>query len=130
MNVLEDSPALIALCEEFNLASINRGPLAMGLLTGKFSAGAALPTDDVRGRHSPEWMRYFKNGQPNSAWLKKLEAVRDILTSEGRTASSGSVGLAWAKSSGRYRFRFQNHRPGRRKLSCLAPRAADGGTNA
>jgi aryl-alcohol dehydrogenase-like predicted oxidoreductase len=25
MNVLEDNPALIALCEEFNLASINRG---------------------------------------------------------------------------------------------------------
>ena len=43
MNVLDDNPALIALCEEFNLASINRGPLAMGLLTGKFSAGATLP---------------------------------------------------------------------------------------
>ncbi|MGB7836801.1 MAG: aldo/keto reductase [Terrimicrobiaceae bacterium] len=98
MNVLEDSPALIALCEEFNLASINRGPLAMGLLTGKFSAGAALPTDDVRGRHSPEWMRYFKNGQPNSAWLKKLEAVRDILTSEGRTLAQGALAWLWARS--------------------------------
>ena len=74
MNVLEDNPALIALCEEFNVVSINRGPREMGLLTGKFSAGAALPIDDVRGRHSPEWMRYFKNGQPNPVWLKKLEA--------------------------------------------------------
>jgi hypothetical protein len=36
----------------------------MGLLTGKFSAGAALPIDDVRGRHSPEWMRYFKMANP------------------------------------------------------------------
>ena len=64
INVLDDNPALVAICEEFNLASINRGPLAMGLLTGKFSAGATLPIDDVRGRHSPEWMGYFKMAKP------------------------------------------------------------------
>jgi aryl-alcohol dehydrogenase-like predicted oxidoreductase len=98
MNVLDDNPALIALCEEFNLASINRGPLAMGLLTGKFSAGETLPIDDVRGRHSPEWMRYFKNGQPNPVWLKKLEAVRDILTSEGRTLAQGALAWLWGRS--------------------------------
>ncbi len=98
MNVLDDNPALIALCEEFNLASINRGPLAMGLLTGKFSAGATLPIDDVRGRHSPEWMRYFTNGQPNPVWLKKLEAVRDILSSEGRTLAQGALAWLWGRS--------------------------------
>ena len=98
MNVLDDNPALIALCEEFNLASINRGPLAMGLLTGKFGAGATLPIDDVRGRHSPEWMRYFKDGQPNPVWLKKLEAVRDILTSQGRTLAQGALAWLWGRS--------------------------------
>jgi aryl-alcohol dehydrogenase-like predicted oxidoreductase len=98
MNVLDDNPVLIALCEEFNLASINRGPLAMGLLTGKFGAGATLPIDDVRGRHSPEWMRYFKDGQPNPAWLKKLEAVRDILTSQGRTLAQGALAWLWGRS--------------------------------
>jgi aryl-alcohol dehydrogenase-like predicted oxidoreductase len=98
INVLDDNPALVAVCEEFSLASINRGPLAMGLLTGKFSTGATLPIDDVRGRHSPEWMGYFKSGQPNPLWLKKLEAVRDILTSEGRTLAQGALAWLWARS--------------------------------
>ena len=98
INVLDDNPALVAICEEFNLASINRGPLAMGLLTGKFSTRATLPIDDVRGRHSPEWMGYFKNGQPNPLWLKKLEAVREILTSEGRTLAQGALAWLWARS--------------------------------
>jgi aryl-alcohol dehydrogenase-like predicted oxidoreductase len=98
MNVLDDNPAVITLCEEFNLASINRGPLAMGLLTGKFSAGANLAVDDVRGRNSPEWMRYFKNGQPNPVWLKKLEALHDILTTEGRTLAQGALAWLWARS--------------------------------
>jgi aryl-alcohol dehydrogenase-like predicted oxidoreductase len=98
LNVLDDNPALLAVCEEFNLASINRGPLAMGLLTGKFSARTTLPVDDVRGRHSPEWMGYFKDGQPNPLWLKKLEAVRDILTSGGRTLAQGALAWLWARS--------------------------------
>jgi aryl-alcohol dehydrogenase-like predicted oxidoreductase len=70
----------------------------MGLLTGKFSPGTTLPVDDVRGRHSPEWMGYFKNGQPNPLWLKKLEAVRDILTSGGRTLAQGALAWLWARS--------------------------------
>src|SRR5690606_6890516 len=37
MNVIDDSPEIIAVCEEFDLAAINRGPLAMGLLTGKYT---------------------------------------------------------------------------------------------
>ena len=98
LNRREKSPVLVAICGEFNLASINRGPLAMGLLTGKFSTGATLPIDDVRGRHSPEWMGYFKSGQPNPLWLKKLEAVRDILTSEGRTLAQGAFAWLWARS--------------------------------
>lgn len=36
MNVLADAPAIVEDCEASGLASINRGPLAMGLLTGKY----------------------------------------------------------------------------------------------
>ena len=43
-------------------------------------------------------MRYFKNGQPNPVWLKKLEAVRDILTSEGRTLAQGALAWLWGRS--------------------------------
>ena len=36
LNVLNDNPEVILVCEESDLAAINRGPLAMGLLTGKY----------------------------------------------------------------------------------------------
>ena len=50
LNVLDDNPAVIALCEKHNLAAINRGPLAMGLLTGKYTTATKASVDDVRGK--------------------------------------------------------------------------------
>jgi diketogulonate reductase-like aldo/keto reductase len=40
----------------------------------------------------------FKNGQANPVWLKKLEAVRDIHTSEGRTLAQGALAWLWGRS--------------------------------
>ena len=97
LNVLLDNAPMIALCEQFNLAAINRGPLAMGLLTGKFPVGSSLPADDVRG-HNQAWMQYFKDGRPNPDWLKRLDAIRQILTSNGRTLAQGALAWLWARS--------------------------------
>ena len=36
LNILKDAPEMLSLCGEFDLASINRGPLGRGLLTGKY----------------------------------------------------------------------------------------------
>jgi aryl-alcohol dehydrogenase-like predicted oxidoreductase len=98
MNVLDDAPEMVALCEALNQAGINRGPLAMGLLTGKYSTGAAISADDVRGDKSPGWMKYFRNGQPNPEWSGKLDAIREILTSEGRSLAQGALCWLWARS--------------------------------
>lgn len=99
MNVLEDCPEMIALCEASNLASINRGPLAMGLLTGKYTASSrSLPLDDVRSERAPAWLRYFKDGKAHPDWLAKLDAVRDILTSGGRTLAQGALAWLWART--------------------------------
>lgn len=98
LNVLDDNPEVIELCERHNLAAINRGPLAMGLLTGKYTAATAPSSDDVRGEHSPEWMQYFKDGKPNPVWLKKMESVREILTSGGRSLAQGALAWLWARS--------------------------------
>ncbi len=97
-NVLEDNAAVIVLCEQFNLAAINRGPLAMGLLTGKYNASSKLASDDVRGDRSPAWMAYFKDGKPSPEWLQKLDAIREILTSESRTLAQGALAWLWARS--------------------------------
>ena len=98
INVLDDNADMIALCEQLNLASINRGPLAMGLLTGKYKAGTGLATDDVRGEKSPEWMTYFKDGKPHPDWLKKMETIRELLTENGRTLAQGALAWLWARS--------------------------------
>jgi aryl-alcohol dehydrogenase-like predicted oxidoreductase len=90
LNVLDNNPAVV---ERYNLAAINRGPLAMGLLTGKYTAERKASADDVRGEKSPEWMKYFKDGRPNQQWLAKRDAIRGILTSGGRTVT-GCAGLA------------------------------------
>ena len=98
LNVLDDNPDVIAICERHNLAAINRGPLAMGLLTGKYSAETKPAADDVRGEKSPEWMKYFVNGKPNSEWLGKRDAIGEILTSGGRTLAQGALAWLWARS--------------------------------
>jgi len=98
LNVLEPKADMLALCEHYNLAAVNRGPLAMGLLTGKYTAATRPAIDDVRGAKSPGWMKYFVDGKPNPEWLAMCEAVRDILTSGGRTVAQGALAWLWARS--------------------------------
>ena len=98
LNVLDDNPTVIEQCEKYNLAALNRGPLAMGLLTNKYIGGTKLSADDVRGEKSPEWMKYFKDGKPNPDWLSKRDAVREILTSNGRSMAQGALAWLWARS--------------------------------
>jgi aryl-alcohol dehydrogenase-like predicted oxidoreductase len=99
LNVLDDNPAMLALCERYNLAALNRGPLAMGLLTDKYTGRIKVAADDVRGEKSPAWMKYFKYGLPNPEWTSKRDAIREILTSQGRTIAQGALAWNWARSA-------------------------------
>jgi aryl-alcohol dehydrogenase-like predicted oxidoreductase len=96
LNVLADAPAMLAVCDSFNLASINRSPLAMGLLTGKYGPASQLPADDVRA--AQPWVGYFTGGRPAPSWLARLDAIREILTSGGRTLAQGALGWLLARS--------------------------------
>ena len=98
MNVLDDAPEMIQLCETQHLAAILRGPLAMGILTGKYDANTTLPLNDVRSEKAPAWMAYFQHGKPNPYWMAKLDAVREILSSGGRTLAQGALAWLWARS--------------------------------
>jgi aryl-alcohol dehydrogenase-like predicted oxidoreductase len=97
-NVLLDNPAVLRICEAQHVASVNRGPLAMGLLSGKYEHAGVPDPKDVRGTNSPGWMRYFHGGQPSPLFLKKIAAVREILTSGGRTLVQGALAWLWARS--------------------------------
>ncbi len=87
-----DFGPILDVCEEFDLASINRGPLTMGLLTGKFQDGDVnLPADDIR--HG--WN--LKEGRLAEI-LQNIEDLREALTSDGRTLAQGALGWLWARN--------------------------------
>ena len=96
LNIFDGNMELLALCEEMNLASINRGPLGMGILTGKFSRDTQFSEDDVR--KYTEWFPGFEDGRPTQEWLDALEAVRAILTSNGRSLAQGALAWIWGRS--------------------------------
>lgn len=97
LDVFRDGPEMVALCDKHGLPNLIRSPLAMGFLTGKFTAQSRVSTDDVRGAgHS--WVRDFKDGRPSAESLRKLDAIRDVLTSGGRTIAQGALGWVLARS--------------------------------
>jgi aryl-alcohol dehydrogenase-like predicted oxidoreductase len=99
LNVFQDAPAMLGLCESHGLASIDRSPLAMGFLSGKFSADSRLTTDDIRSR-PPNWLPYFHaGGAAAKDWVDRLRSVTEILTSDGRTPAQGALAWIWARSA-------------------------------
>jgi len=100
LNVLSDQPAMLDVCTQHRLTSIDRGPLAMGLLSGKYTATTRLGVDDVRGEDAPSWIHYFTDGRPSQHWLDRLAAIRDVLTADGRTLAQGALGWILARHEG------------------------------
>lgn len=97
LNVFLGNLELLRLCEELNLGSLNRAPLGMGILTGKFTPQTRFPGNDVRA--VPDmWFDGFEDGGINPLWLQRLEAVREVLTSNGRTLAQGALAWIWGAS--------------------------------
>ncbi|PCI85881.1 MAG: aldo/keto reductase [Hyphomicrobiales bacterium] len=92
LNLFTPATDMMKLIAERGSVSICRLPLAMGLLSGKFSGGEKLPNNDVRAQ-AFDWLRFFKDGQPSPEYLTKLDALKDLLTFGGRTVAQGS--LSW-----------------------------------
>lgn len=90
-NVVDDNPAVLRSLEALRLAGINRGPLAMGVLTGKFDRETTFGADDVRRRFD------FRHGR-EGAILEGLERIRDVLSSGGRSLAQGSLCWLLARS--------------------------------
>lgn len=90
LNVFIDNPPMLALCEQYDLGSINRIPLLMGLLAGKFKDGVDLPEEDMRSD-------FFRGGAVQKD-IDKVERLRASLTQDGRSLVQGALGWIWARS--------------------------------
>jgi aryl-alcohol dehydrogenase-like predicted oxidoreductase len=97
LNIFDGDLELLHLCDELDLASLNRGPLGMGVLTGKFTPDSRFATDDVRSV-AGEWFPGFSGSGVNPEWLRQLEAVREILTSGSRSLAQGALAWIWGAS--------------------------------
>jgi aryl-alcohol dehydrogenase-like predicted oxidoreductase len=96
LNLFTGSAELLALAERLNLASINRAPLGMGMLTGKITPETRFRDDDIRQK--VDWFAGIKDGRANQEWLDSLASIREILTSNGRTLAQGALAWIWGRS--------------------------------
>lgn len=96
-NLFDRAETLMAFVERKGLVSISRLPLAMGMLTGKYNGGAAVGSDDIRAQ-KVGWMKYFKDGKANPDFVRRLEAVRELLATGGRSPAQGALSWILARS--------------------------------
>jgi aryl-alcohol dehydrogenase-like predicted oxidoreductase len=95
LSVLRGDLETLSVAEELGLASLNRTPLAMGLLSGRYRPDARPDVDDVR-RTMP-WWDFFHDGAMES-WLGRIADVHTELTADGRSLVQGALGWIWARS--------------------------------
>lgn len=91
LNVVLDAAAMLTVCEQQGLASVNRTPLARGALTGKYTRDTVFAANDVR--NDPWAVDHILRPA-----FDQLEALRAILTSNGRTLAQGALAWIWARS--------------------------------
>jgi aryl-alcohol dehydrogenase-like predicted oxidoreductase len=89
-SIVNGNADTLAVAERAGLASIVRGPLSMGLLTGKMNRQTTFSDSDVR--HGWDW-----SGDQGRR-LDALDKIRSILTEDGRTLAQGALGWLLAKS--------------------------------
>ena len=95
LSVLRGELETLGVAEELGLASLNRTPLAMGLLSGRYRPDALPAADDVR-RNGP-WWDFFDEGAMER-WLERIAEVRAELTADGRSLVQGALGWIWGRS--------------------------------
>ncbi len=90
LNVFNDHAAMLDLCQEQDLASLNRIPLLMGVLTGRWSPETKLGEGDPRA----QW--FMQEGFRKL--LASAQLIATYLTSDGRSYVQGALGWIWARS--------------------------------
>jgi len=91
LNVLQGNLELLRAAERRNLTVLCRSPLAMGLLTDKWTAKDAFAASDLRSR----WNMSAGNVP---AMVDAVSDIRHILTQDGRTLVQGALAWLWGKS--------------------------------
>jgi aryl-alcohol dehydrogenase-like predicted oxidoreductase len=85
-NLFDRTQSVLKVCQAARVSSIARGPLGMGILSGKYTHQTTMPANDFR--HGWDCREGYQAQQ-----IDLLEQVRDILTREGHSLPQAA--LAW-----------------------------------
>jgi aryl-alcohol dehydrogenase-like predicted oxidoreductase len=88
--IVYDVPGMLAVCDEFDQASLNRSPLSGGLLTGRLTTASTFPEDDLR--HNQEG--YLKT-EAALQRFQRVEAVREYFAETSDPRTQAQIALAW-----------------------------------
>lgn len=82
---------VLKVCEQHELASINRYPLGSGFLTGKYTRDSTFQEGDYRRGWNlhEEWAE---------EWFHQIEALRQAFAGDARTLAQIALGWIWAQS--------------------------------
>ena len=89
-NVLTDAQDMLTLLEQHQVALLAGLPFFMGLLTGKYNTESKFEENDIRSIIDLTQGRFHEV-------LSKLDAIKDILQSDGRTVAQGALAWLWAR---------------------------------
>lgn len=90
LNIFNDHKAMLDLCQEQDLASLNRVPLLMGVLTGRWTLDTNMEENDPRA----QWFEH----EDFRKVLVDAEKIGPYLASGGRSYVQGALGWIWARS--------------------------------
>lgn len=85
------APELLAVCEEYDQASVDRYPLDSGFLAGKYNRESKFPRDDFRSGSDLQTERMTKR-------FRQIEALREAFAGDARTLVQVALGWIWAIS--------------------------------
>jgi aryl-alcohol dehydrogenase-like predicted oxidoreductase len=97
MNVFFRAEAQLPVVEAQGCLSLNRSPLAMGLLGGHIVPGHRFAADDIRGSGAG-WLDYYKDGTVSPTHASMLADTRDLLMTDGRSLAQGALCWLMARS--------------------------------
>jgi aryl-alcohol dehydrogenase-like predicted oxidoreductase len=88
MNMGTDMPDLLAVCDQYDQASIIRSPLGSGNMTGKFNQDSTFGKDDWRSTWDlrSEWLTQRR---------QRIETVQKMFADAGETRTQAQIALAW-----------------------------------